>query len=472
MEKKKDMKTECKDHLGNMYSSITDMCRFYKITRSTYKNRIKLGWSLKDTLTIPMGGHRPNVKITSGTAKHIIDHRGNMYDSITEMCNFYGIAINTYCSRIKLGWSIEEILTTPINEHRKNIKYISGNAKQITDHRGNMYDSISEMCRVYKITPGMYCNRVRLGWSLEEILTTPLGKRRLNVKRTSGKAKKVKDHLGNTYDSITAMYAFYGITASTYCGRIKLGWSLKDTLTIPTNIHRPNTKWTNGIQVMDHLGNIYGSISELCRFYNISTSSYQGRIERGWTLEEALTIPKQMYIGEYRVAECLKKLNVKFYHNCTIKRLFTDLKITINWDEFINVLTEKIHQSGYKWTKEKIQRLRPDFVLYTDDNNRICGVIEFDGEQHQTFIEHFFKTIEMFLMRSTADFVKNNLWEYLNIPMLRIRHDQIDMIDDMVLDFIRYPENYFYNHNTYLTEDEYWADLNEEKQKLDLVFAG
>lgn len=56
MEKKKDMKTECKDHLGNMYSSITDMCRFYKITRSTYKNRIKLGWSLKDTLTIPMGG--------------------------------------------------------------------------------------------------------------------------------------------------------------------------------------------------------------------------------------------------------------------------------------------------------------------------------------------------------------------------------------------------------------------------------
>lgn len=78
----------------------------------------------------------------------------------------------------------------------------------------------------------------------------------------------------------------------------------------------------------------------------------------------------------------------------------------------------------------------------------------------------------MFLKRSAVDFVKNNLWEYLNIPMLRIRHDQINMIDNMVNDFVRHPENYFYNHNTYLTEDEYWAELNEEKQKLDLVFAG
>ena len=66
---------------------------------------------------------------------------------------------------------------------------------------------------------------------------------------------------------------------------------------------------------------------------------------------------------------------------------------------------------------------------------------------------------------------KQDLFEYLNIPMLRIRHDQIDLIDKMAEDFVKNPGNYVSKHNTYLSEDEYWSILRKEKERLDLVFA-
>ena len=116
-----------------------------------------------------------------------------------------------------------------------------------------------------------------------------------------------------------------------------------------------------------------------------------------------------MYIGEYRVAECLKRLNVKYYHDCSIKTIFENLNINVNWSDFLTVLQKHLEIVGYTWSKQKIQRLRPDFVLYTDEDNTIKGVIEFDGKQHQNFVEYFFKTIEEFYRRSNADFVEKRL---------------------------------------------------------------
>jgi hypothetical protein len=54
--------------------------------------------------------------------------------------------------------------------------------------------------------------------------------------------------------------------------------------------------------------------------------------------------------------------------------------------------------------------------------------------------------------------------------MLRIRHDQVDRIDDMVKDFIDNPQNYIHNHNTYLSEEEYWSILTKQKQQIESAF--
>lgn len=38
------------DHLGKTFNSVTQMCDFYGIQESTYYKRLKRGYSLKDTL--------------------------------------------------------------------------------------------------------------------------------------------------------------------------------------------------------------------------------------------------------------------------------------------------------------------------------------------------------------------------------------------------------------------------------------
>lgn len=427
---------KCKDHLGNEFDSIANMCDFYNLAITTYYGRISSGWSLKDALETPAMSKEQGIH-----NKEAIDHLGNKFTTIKEMCTYYGITDELFCNRKRRGWSLEKILTEPLQD------------LSCYDHLGKRFNTITEMCRFYKIKQSAYLNRIKSGWSLKDALLIP-----------TKESISCCDHLGNEFDSVSDMCKYYGLNRNTYNARVKNNWKLEDILTSPVNTNHT-------IECYDHLGNKFGSYKEMCEFYNISKSTYNSRIREGWTLAEALTIPRNMYIGEYRVAECLEKLHVTFYHDCQIKTIFKDLNINIDWDIFLDSLQRNLSIAGINWSRKKIEKLRPDFVLYTDNDNKIRGIIEFDGEQHQNFVEYFFKTIEEFYRRTNADFIKQSLWEYLNIPMLRIRHDQVDMIDDMVKDFIDNPQNYIHNHNTYLSEDEYWSILSEEKAKLELAFA-
>lgn len=529
------------DHLGNKYSSLKDMCKFYGVSRSLYSYRIKQGWSLKDAL-----------EKTSNHSTEVYDHKGKLYKNEAELCRAYGIHRKTYKSRIETGMSQKEALETPVQEY------------SVTDYKGNKYDSIHKMCEYYGINQTTYFNRIKRGmsqkealtkapslttntitqydhkgikhesqkamcdywqisqdtfnrriksglYSLEEALTLPL-----NSRKGKYNTKRCKDHLGKEFNSMSEMMQYYGISRSAFMQRLDSGMTLEEALAKPSMYLKGNPK-----SVVDYLGNKFGSIKEMCNYHHVKIQTYRGRIymglslkealssenmtfkkiidpcgrefttitdmcnywriprsvyfsrmhNGGWSMLEALSVPRNMYIGEYRVAECLKRLNVKFYHDCTIKTVFADLGISADWNDFLSELQAKLGSAGYIWSKQKIQRLRPDFVLYTDEDNKIRGVIEFDGEQHQNFVEFFFKTIEEFYKRCDTDFVKQSFWEYMNIPMLRIRHDQIDMIDDMVQDFIDNPQNYIHNHNTYLSEEEYWSILAEQKQQIELAFA-
>ena len=436
------MRKECKDHLGNVYSSVTDMCKCYGISQSTYYERLKT-MNLEQALTFPHGKQR-------NSSNKVTDHLGNVYLSVSEMCKAYNISRDVFDHRIKRGWSVKDSLTIQLTEKRETDK--------VFDHLGNEYQTIQEMCKAYNISIENYnYRRNKQNWSLKDTLT----------KRKRQHSCIIQDHLGNEYKSNKEMCKAYNISFSAFCKRYyKLGWSLKDALTIKLGKCSPRQ------HTQDHLGNEYKDNKEMCEAYNVPLDLFNKRYySRKWSLEESLTIPKNMYIGEYRVAECLKRLNLTFYHDCNIKKIFKDLNVTIDWKDFLESLQQNLEKAGINWSKSKIERLRPDFVLYTDNAKAIKGVIEFDGEQHQNFVEYFFKTIENFYRRVDSDFVKQDLWEYLNIPMLRIRHDQVDMIDDMVTDFVSNPSKYLHSHNTYLSENEYWSILKEEKTKLDAAFA-
>ena len=508
----------CVDHLGNKFNSISDMCSFYKIDPSCYKKRIRSGWSVENALTMPSGSKNPLSKIwnekKSPASKECKDHKGNEYPSFKAMCNAYNMSPNTVYARMtKYKWPLEKALTTPLGEGRR----VRRDGISCRDMNGTIYPSVSAMCKKYGVSRSHYQKRIDLGFSLCDALNPKhrlptksrkgigIGKHRATgdfydhngnhfttfkdmcsfyglkpatvYKRLSTGSslrdaliipvhKKVCDHKGKQFDSIIDMCRYYNINHTLYFARVnKYGWSQEKALITP-----PGQASLQFTSCTDHQGNEYLNLKQMCDAYNVDYNLFLTRLQRDWSIQEALTIPRNMYIGEYRVAECLKRLNVKFYHDCSIKTIFAELDIPVDWNEFLAELKTKLGMAGINWSKKKIQRLRPDFVLYTDENKQIQGVIEFDGEQHQNFVEYFFKTLEEFLIRSDTDFVKQSFWEYMNIPMLRIRYDQVDKIDYMVKDFINNPELYIHNHNTYLSEEEYWKPLAAEKERLNLAF--
>ena len=74
-----------------------------------------------------------------------------------------GLKLVTVKKRIFRGWSIEKALTTPSTP-----KEIT-----ITDHKGNQFASIKELCRHYHFSEKLFRHRRYAGWSVERILTEP-----------------------------------------------------------------------------------------------------------------------------------------------------------------------------------------------------------------------------------------------------------------------------------------------------------
>lgn len=97
--KKKTWKSNVvRDHEGNVFRTIPDMCRHWGISPSCYRERLARHFTLEQILT-----YRPDFTST--------DHLGNTYRTKSEMCNHYGVMIGTYNSRINRGWSVEKALT-------------------------------------------------------------------------------------------------------------------------------------------------------------------------------------------------------------------------------------------------------------------------------------------------------------------------------------------------------------------------
>ena len=194
---------KCKDHLGKSYDTEKDLCEAYGITVPAFIRRKKNGYSLKDALTKPT---RPPV-----TEAKCTDHLGKVFPSQQAMCDTYGVSLTLYMKRLSRGYSVEEALTKSVKKRNETV---------YKDHLGNTYDTLQDLCYKYKITPYIYHNRMRLGWSLKRILT---GKHY---------GHNHTDHLGNTYESLDDLCNTYGINKSTYYSRInRYHWSVEKALT-------------------------------------------------------------------------------------------------------------------------------------------------------------------------------------------------------------------------------------------------
>lgn len=335
-----------KDHLGNEYDTIAAMCEAYRVSRNTYQARIRNGYSVEAALLgkkvsdkpepiktlkkpkVKEDTHPKPPKVKTRTENPVSDHKGNTYASTKEMCDAYGLRVDTFKSRIKSGKSLEEALTRTPSMVTTN--------KPCQDHLGNQYNSQIEMARAYGLTKDLFIARRRMGWSLEEILTTPLNgvrksrefihngvvyeskrafcehhgiKYELFIHRLrSGMtveqaisptplskqkpAVEVTDHKGITFESVQAMCDAYGIRVATYKYRLAHGWDLESTLTTPLNSKRIVQKEKEKkMRCYDHKGNGYRSKREMCEAYGISIYTFKKRQESGMNLADSLETP-------------------------------------------------------------------------------------------------------------------------------------------------------------------------------------
>ena len=191
-----------KDHLGNTFQTLAEMCKHYNISTTSYRERLKKGLTQKDALTKPKTGFR---------GYKIKDHLGNEFENLKQMCEFYNITNSIYQDRMKRGWSLEKTLTTPKIQHTS-----------ITDCNGNTFKNMRELCAYYHIDRKKYYECIKKGMSQEEILV-----------QRKPKSKPVTDHKGHTYPSTSALCRHYGITRHIYKKRKNENWSLEKILTTP-----------------------------------------------------------------------------------------------------------------------------------------------------------------------------------------------------------------------------------------------
>lgn len=132
------------------------------------------------------------------------------------------------------------------------------------------------MCEAYGKIEQTVRGRLRRGMTLEEALTTPIIPGGTNM-------KKVRyDHLGNPHESFVDMCKAWNKTENTVRSRLQRGETLEQALT-RDNLDRA---------VKDENGVIYDNIGEMAKARGISRNTITNRLNAGMTLEEAVSMGK------------------------------------------------------------------------------------------------------------------------------------------------------------------------------------
>lgn len=143
---------------------------------------------------------------------------------------------------------------------------------EAVDHLGNRYPSVNHMALEYGVYPTclIYQRINKLGWSLERALTTPV------------RHMKTIVYQGRKYRSTRELCLATGVDTHTLDRRLARGFSVEDA--IKTGHDRLDC-----IRAVDHLGNEYPSMRAMARAYGKSPDVIAQRLERGYSIEVALT---------------------------------------------------------------------------------------------------------------------------------------------------------------------------------------
>lgn len=257
-----------KDHLGNEFNSILEMCVYWGVSESVVKRRCKAGYTAEQCLTGKGVIDSERQGWSSGGSVECTDHLGNCFSSIRLMCEYWGVSEGAFRSRCNAGHSLEEALTG------KGIRKSRPKRDICTDHLGRKFSSIKEMCNHWGITPYMFNSRYAAGYSIEQCLT--------GEGIANSKANKYIDYLGNSFETLREMCDYWGVKSATFHSRYKAGWTLEQCL-----IGREDKGNKNGCK--DHLGKYFSSVKQMLVHWGVSEKVFNYRSKAGYSLEQCLT---------------------------------------------------------------------------------------------------------------------------------------------------------------------------------------
>ena len=108
--------------------------------------------------------NKGNYATLAGSRKegYVVDGMGHKFNSVEEMCTYYGTTVKIYMSKRKYG----VIISDALNPNRKR-------GLRCADGYGRVFKNLTAMCKYYDIHPQAFKKRVDCGWELQEALETP-----------------------------------------------------------------------------------------------------------------------------------------------------------------------------------------------------------------------------------------------------------------------------------------------------------
>ena len=193
---------------GKRFDSRSALCRNYGIPAKIVENRIKIGWSLAQSLELSprntKGGPR---KITIGKIE---------YKSVAAACRAFGLEAATVIFRLHGGWSIEQAFNiVPPPERRVN-----GTKIHVS---GRTFRSIGEAARAFGLNPTVVRSRLAADWTIQEALNLKIRPRSLEGRRVTFQ--------GKTYPDLAKMARAFKRDPKVVSQRVKpYGWTIEEAL--------------------------------------------------------------------------------------------------------------------------------------------------------------------------------------------------------------------------------------------------
>lgn len=203
---------KCVDWLDNEYDTIEDMCKAYNVKVSTFKWRIKHGYSLQEALTV-------KVK-QMGTPKEIDIPGYGHFKSIKEACEYFGTPYKTYAQRISKGMDkIRAITLDYLDYNDNNGRHPSfGKSKYDKYAKKLGCESFEQLCSMYNQNKRNLMVRLKRNPDKIEYILKAVVDGTLDTGKSC--AIKCNDGFGNQFESYWVMCKAYGINYGTVKLRI------------------------------------------------------------------------------------------------------------------------------------------------------------------------------------------------------------------------------------------------------------